>query len=155
MLTLLGSLLGFAGSAIPSIIEIFNKKQDAKLEIELANIKANAILAKGDIDLAMFDRRQHSDEHQRLIDHDIAITNDDSFVGSLRKSVRPVITYAFFLMFATVKISFLIHIITTDDIDFYRAMQLVWDIETQAIFAAVVSFWFGSRGIDKIKNTFK
>jgi hypothetical protein len=73
----------------------------------------------------------------------------------LRKSVRPVITYAFFLMFATVKISFLIHIITTDDIDFYRAMQLVWDIETQAIFAAVVSFWFGSRGIDKIKNTFK
>jgi hypothetical protein len=152
MLTILGSLLGFAGSAIPSVIEFFNKKQDAKLEIELAKMKTAALATKADIDLKMFDRRQHADEHQRLIDHDIALTSDNSWVGGLRKSVRPVITYAFFIIFATVKISFLIHIVSDNGVGFSRAMELVWDPETQSIFAAVISFWFGSRGIDKVKN---
>ena len=152
MLTVLGALIGFAGSAVPSVIDFFNKKQDAKLEIELAKIKNEALATKADVDLAMFDRRQYADEHQRLIDHDIAITSDETFVGGLRKSVRPIITYAFFIMFATVKISFLIHVTNTEGMDFYRAMELVWDPETQSIFAAVLSFWFGSRGIDKLKN---
>jgi hypothetical protein len=28
-------------------------------------------------------------------------------------------------------------------------MNHVWDDETQAIFAAIISFWFGSRAIEK------
>ena len=37
MLTVLGSLLGFAGSAVPSIIDMFKEKEDAKSKMEMFN----------------------------------------------------------------------------------------------------------------------
>ena len=34
MLTILGSLLGFAGSAVPSVIDFFKEKENKKAQIE-------------------------------------------------------------------------------------------------------------------------
>ena len=33
--------------------------------------------------------------------------------------------------------------------DFAEAINILWDDDTKAIFAAIISFWFGSRAIDK------
>jgi hypothetical protein len=38
------------------------------------------------------------------------------------------------------------------DIPFNEALAIIWDDDTQAIWAAVVSFWFGSRAIEKSRN---
>ena len=35
MLTILGSLLGFAGSAVPSLIDMFKEKEDKKARVEM------------------------------------------------------------------------------------------------------------------------
>ena len=34
---------------------------------------------------------------------------------------------------------------------FNEAVTLLWDEDTKAIFAAIISFWFGSRAIDKAR----
>jgi hypothetical protein len=36
--------------------------------------------------------------------------------------------------------------------EFSEAIQLLWDEDTKAIFAAIISFWFGSRAIDKARS---
>jgi GH24 family phage-related lysozyme (muramidase) len=33
-----------------------------------------------------------------------------------------------------------------------KAIVIIWDPETQAIFAAIVSFWFGSRAFSKARS---
>jgi hypothetical protein len=35
---------------------------------------------------------------------------------------------------------------------FNDAIQLLWDDDTKAIFAAIISFWFGSRALDKARK---
>jgi hypothetical protein len=38
---------------------------------------------------------------------------------------------------------------------FNEAVTLLWDDDTKAIFAAIISFWFGSRAIDKARSSQK
>lgn len=148
MITLLGSLLGFFGSAVPQIFDFFQKKEKNKLDLQLMTMQADLLKQSADIDLMKFKARALDDEHGRLIEHDIAIQKDTGFAAGLRKSVRPVITYLFFALFALVKVSTL-WVAWHTDASFHQAVLLVWDAETQGIFAAIISFWFGSRALEK------
>lgn len=60
--------------------------------------------------------------------------------------------YAFFLPFVVVKVSALLIMLQGDGITLMAALQATWDDETQALFAAVMSFWFGSRQISKMRR---
>jgi hypothetical protein len=148
MITLLGSLLGFFGSAVPQIFEFFQKKEKNKLDLQLMQMQAELLKQSADIDLMKFKTRALDDEHARLIEHDIAMQKDTGIAAGLRKSVRPVITYLFFALFALVKVSTL-WVAWHTDASFHQAVLLVWDSETQGIFAAIISFWFGSRALEK------
>ena len=54
-------------------------------------------------------------------------------------------------MFATVKGTLLYTAVTTDGINFETAVLMIWDGETQAIFSAIVAFWFGNRAMSKAR----
>lgn len=146
MLTLLGSLLGFLSSGLPKVFEFFQKKEENKLKLEMLKMQIEAVKQNREFDLKLYETKKDYMEQELLINHDIAIK--DNWLAS---SVRPVITYLFFFIFAAVKISMICHAIYTGD-NFYNAMQMAWDEETQAIFAAIISFWFGSRAIQKMKR---
>lgn len=75
-----------------------------------------------------------------------------AWVDALRASVRPTITYAFFLLFAGVKASALYVLIAVEGLLLTEALPRIWDPETEALFAATISFWFGSRSLAKIRN---
>ena len=151
MLSLLGSLIGFAGSAVPAVLGHFQEKNKGKERIEMMKIQGEMLQVKADIDLKMFNEMASDNEHARLIEHDIAMQSDTGFFAGLRKSVRPMITYMFFALFAAVKVSSLMVALETQG-DFNSAITVVWDDETQAIFAAIISFWFGSRALEKGKK---
>jgi hypothetical protein len=74
------------------------------------------------------------------------------WVEALQASVRPVITYALFLVFAMVKVSAMVTLLQTDRITLMTALQATWDEENQALFSAVTSFWFSSRPISKMRR---
>ena len=145
MISLIGSLIGFAGSAIPSVLDHFQAKDKQKAQIELLKTQAELAREGVELDLLQFRERAQDDEHKRLIEHDISMQNDTGIMGALRKSVRPVITYLFFGLFAAVKVSALM--MALEGNDFNTAINQIWDEETQAIFAAIISFWFGSRAL--------
>ena len=151
MLSLLGSLLGFAGSAAPAVMDHFKTKQDNKLELDKMRLHAELRKEGYDYDMQMFDKQAADKEHERLIQHDTTIAQSTGFISGLQKSVRPVITYAFFGLFATIEITLLMDAIEKGT-EFNEAIQLLWDDDTKAIFAAIISFWFGSRAIDKARS---
>jgi len=107
MLSILGSLLGFASSTAPAIMDHFASKEDRKHEIErmktMAEIKSQGI----EMDMRVYEQMGADKEHERLIAHDTAIQQSTGWTSALQKSVRPVITYAFFGLFATIEITLL------------------------------------------------
>lgn len=151
MLSLLGSLLGFAGSAVPAITDHFAAKEDRKLELDKMRLMAELKKEGLEFDLKMYNTMGADKEHERLIQHDIAINQGSGIISSLQKSVRPVITYAFFGLFCVIEITLLMDAIEKGT-DFSEAIGLLWDEDTKAIFAAIISFWFGSRAIEKARR---
>ena len=151
MLSILGSLIGFAGSAVPAVTDIFKGKDERKHELDKMRMMAELRQQGMDFDLKMYDTMGADKEHQRLMEHDIAISKGTGFMSGLQKSVRPVITYAFFGLFAAIEITLLNDAITKG-VEFSDAIKLLWDEETKAIFAAIISFWFGSRAIEKSRG---
>ena len=152
MLTsLLGSLIGFGGSAVPALIDVFKQKQDNKQEIEKMKVMAELRAQGYDHDLKMYETMGADKEHDRLIQHDIAISKTSGFIGALQRSVRPVITYLFFGLFIAIEVVLLKQVLELGTpVD--EAILVLWDDNTQGIFAAIVSFWFGSRAIDKMRK---
>jgi len=151
MLSLLGSLLGFAGSAVPAITDHFAAKEDRKLELDKMRLMAELKKEGLEFDLQMYNTMGADKEHERLIKHDIAINQGSGFIAGLQKSVRPVITYAFFGLFCTIEVTLLLEALDNGT-EFATAINLLWDEDTKAIFAAIISFWFGSRAIEKARR---
>jgi hypothetical protein len=150
MLTLLGSLLGFAGSAVPQVIDFFKNKEEAKKNIELIKLEIMAKQRGVELDIKLLQAKQEYEEQQRLIEHDIALGQQGGFINALRAFVRPFITYVFFITFIGVKIVLVYSVLQTGG-DMKEAVMVAWDDETEALFAAVMSFWFGSRAMPRLK----
>ena len=114
MSALLGSLLGFGGSIVPAITDYFGKKQDQKFELARMEKQAELIKRGYTHEMQMFDQQANDKEHERLIQHDISINLGTGFISGLQKSVRPVITYSFFTLFAIVEVTLLQKALSTE-----------------------------------------
>lgn len=148
---LLGSVLGFGGSVVPAITDHFKQKGQQKFELEKMKTMAELRKAGFDHELRAFEAQASDKEHDRLIQHDISINQGTGIIAGLQKSVRPVITYCFFGLFAVIEITLLMEALEKGT-DFAEAIHILWDDDTKAIFAAIISFWFGSRAIDKARK---
>ena len=59
-------------------------------------------------------------------------------------------TYVFFVTFIGVKVTLVWDTIKNGG-DLNATLAIIWDEQTEALFAAIISFWFGSRAMPKIK----
>lgn len=140
MLSLLGSLLGFGTSFLPKVMEYFQDKRDKAHELAMVAAQTDAQVRLEGVKLEAANVDADIRESEALLKHDASVNRRSSqWVVNLAASVRPALTYLFFG-------EFLILTLFVNagwmDLDQYAA---IWNDETQAIFAAVVSFWFGQR----------
>jgi len=149
MLSLMGSLLGFGTSFLPKVMDFFQDKQDKKHELavmevqirqqkELASQKLEAINVEADI--------REIEALQKSIQ-----PSGVRWIDGLRGSVRPVITYSFFILFVFVEVAAYFSL-TAQGVSGLDAAGVIWDEDTKALFAAVISFWFGGRAIARLKG---
>ena len=146
MIALFGSILGIFGSLIPNLLKLWQDKKDKAHEIAILNIQIE---------------RERLGHVQRL--EEISTTADIEetkalyqsmkptgvhWVDALNATVRPLITYAFFALYAWVKIP-LIMKGTSGDIysPFY---MVIWSEMDVAIFCTIITFWFGNRTFSKL-----
>jgi hypothetical protein len=148
MFSLLGSLLGFGTSFLPKIMDYFQDKQDKKHELELMDKQLEQQIQIGNQKLDMVHVEADIRETEALLKSQTALTKSSSqWVTDLAASVRPFITYLLFIEFMALTL-----LLAGGYID--NAMySLIWSDEVVGIWAAVISFWFGSRTFNRKSQT--
>lgn len=155
MLTILGSLLGFLSSAFPDFIKLFQDKRDKAHELELLKFQAeNAdklhtyemqmqnIANSQNIDLAGIRFAESADNNIKEI--------KSKFVQALNAIVRPIIALGFLAIYFALKV--MAYYAVSDNVPFVLVYETLWSEEDSAIFAAIITFYFGNRTLQKIRR---
>ena len=144
MLSLIGSVLGFGTSFLPKVLGYFEEKRDQAHELSMMDKQLEQQLQIGAQKLQMMDVEADIRETETLHKEHSSITMKASkWCINLSASVRPIITYCLFIEFAVLTLSVNMDWITTQQ---YR---MIWNDEFHAVWAAVVSFWFGQRSFNR------
>ena len=147
MLALLSPLFGILGSLLPSVVRIFERKQEIKYEIELTKIKLDAAERQADLTYSIEMVKGDAQSRQSALDHDKSL-DGGKFINALRASIRPVITYTFFFLFVGVKVA-AAYVMLSSGQSVPEMLKAVWDVETMSLFSTIIAFWFGSRVMEK------
>ena len=142
MLSIIGSILVFAGSFVPSLFKFWQDKRDKEHELKVMQLQIQAqsqahterleeISAEADIaeSKALYQSAQVTLSGVKWV---------DAVITFMTSSVRPVITYAFFFVYTWVK---------TEQYRITPDIAKIWTPEDMAIFCTIISFWFGSRSM--------
>lgn len=149
-LAILSPLLGIFGSLLPNIVRIFEKREENKHEIELTKLKMDAAALQAESNLDIETIKAIVSDGQSIRLHDSSL-DGGQFLNALRASIRPVVTYVFFLTFILIKIVAMATMISVGA-DIPTIVSTVWDTETMALFGTIMAFWFGSRFLEKREN---
>tara|TARA_R110000764_G_scaffold26430_3_gene62730 strand:+ start:1347 stop:1826 length:480 start_codon:yes stop_codon:yes gene_type:complete len=150
ILSLLGTALGFGTSVIPEVLGYFKQGQQNKQDLAMLEQKAKYAAQLSELKISELDAQADIAETKGIYEHDRSI-DAGAFVNALRGSVRPVLTYSFFTLFATIKGVTLYTMVNTEGMDLSAGMLAIWDDETSVIFSSIIAFWFGSRSMGKAR----
>lgn len=148
MITLLASIAGFISSLVPELLKFLRDRSDKAHELHL--------MAK-QIEFSKLSPNSHAPE-------EINITRDIieqaslystyrtgiSWVDALNGTVRPVLAYSFFIMYAALKVAQYRAI--TSSMRAIEYIDVLWSVDDQAIFASIISFYFGQRVFYKLNK---
>ncbi|WNO10527.1 3TM-type holin [Teredinibacter sp. KSP-S5-2] len=150
MLTLIGSLLGFVSSALPDLMKLLKDRQEKAHQLLILDRQIEQMKLGHTFKIDELNLSADLEEKLAILKHDAAL-GGDTWVDKLRASVRPVITYAFFGLFTICKCCFLYILIFEQKVGVVHAVPQIWDTDTQALFGAVMGFWFGQRAIARFR----
>ena len=171
MLTLISSLISFLMGGLPKVLDFFQDRADKSHELKLAQMQTERelqLLQAGyvaqqrieEIKLDEIKTETASQEKVSLIDaqksemeaiyaHDVAIGQGASeWMINYRTGVRPTITYGFFILLLLVEVGLFFYG-WNRGVEFKDLANMLWDDDTQALFAAIISFHFGGRAFGK------
>ena len=144
MLSLIGSLLGFGTSFLPKVLSFFEEKRDQAHELKLMDKQLEQQIKLGEQKLQFINVDADIRETEALQKNQALITMKSStWVVNLSATVRPVMTYLLFIEFMVLTFMLAFNWI---DLQMY---DRIWSNEIQAVWAAVVSFWFGQRSFNR------
>ncbi len=159
MLTLLSTLASFLTGGLPKLLELFKDRGDKKHELEMMRMSVEREMQMAERGLVAQQRieeiRADSAMAQAAASERLALYEHDTDIGKgapkwvigLRASVRPVITYCMFFMLCAINL-FGCWYAVKQGVPFEETLSLLWDDETQALFASIIAFWFGSQAFE-------
>lgn len=146
--TLIGAILGFAASTIPHVISFSRAWMDYTFAQRAKQLDLNAVTQCGfQIHPAPVATTTFASPAEPIAADTTEAGCPEGFWDHVRASVRPVLTYAFFALFALIKLVALYYVISIEHLSMAQALPLIWDAETSSLFAAIIAFWFGTRTI--------
>lgn len=145
MLTIIGSLIGFGSSFLPSVLDFFKQKEDNKQELALMDKQAELTRITAEFERDKAEVQALSAETVALYQQ-ASTEKNDGWVGAYRASVRPTISYLFLLFYIAIKSFALFGMIQYEGMMIKDALPLVWSNNVDSpILASIISFYFGSR----------
>lgn len=171
MLTLLSTFISFLMGGLPKILDFFQDRSDKAHELALAAMQTErelkllaagyaaqqkveeirtdqiAIESAAQVQAALIGAQQA--EMQAIYAHDTSLNEGTSqWMKNLRASVRPVITYGFFSLLVFIDVGLFTYG-WVHGVGFAELADMLWDSETQALFASIIAFHFGGRAFGK------
>jgi hypothetical protein len=144
MLSLLGSVLGFGTSFLPKVLSFFEEKRDQAHELRLMDKQLEHKVKLGEQKLQFMNVEADIRETEALQKNQAQMTMKSStWVVNLSASVRPIMTYLLFIEFMLLTFMLAFGWV---NLEMYNR---IWSNEIQAVWAAVVSFWFGQRSFNR------
>ena len=140
MIEILGASIGFIGSFVPNIFKFIQDKSDKKhellvLEMQIKAQKSGHINKLEEINL-------QGDVAESKALYNTFYSGNKTF-DSLNASVRPILAYAFFLLYVATKITYIFNVE-----EFY--FEQLWSSIDNTIFLTIISFFYGQRAMQKI-----
>ena len=160
MLTLFSTLASFLTGGLPKILELFKDRGDKKHELEMMRIsieRETQMAERGYVAQQRIEEiRADAAATQAMATERLALYKHDTDIGKgasqwvigLRASVRPVITYCMFFMLCFIN-AFGCWYAVKQGVPFHEALNQLWDDDTQALFASIIAFWFGTQAFQK------
>lgn len=148
MVVLLGSLLGFLSSALPSILSLFKDNNDKKHELAVMDKQIELAKIKIDSNLEAVEMQADAAKITALYNSITPINKESSWVDKLNGSVRPIIAYCLFGSYVFSRVAnFYIYYQSGQSIDL--VITTIWDNEDMALLASVFTFYFGAKQFEK------
>lgn len=146
MITILGSIIGFIGALVPEVIKWFGDRADQRhelaiLQLQLEKERQNQALPR--------DAITSERDIQELTALYQTYRSGVQWVDALNGTVRPVLAYSFFLLYAMVK-AWQFSLVKEAPMPWH--ITSLWGEEDQAIFASIISFYFGARALQKARQ---
>lgn len=151
LLTLLSSLFGLFGSALPKIFDVYQDKQDKRHELSIMQMQmemqANGHMQRLEEINTQADISMQAEAYRFAARRDTGVKWIDAFLEWYSGIVRPSITFALVGLYAAVKWASYLGMV---DAGFAGASALVqlWSQEDMALLMGVISFWFGQRAFN-------
>lgn len=146
MITLFASLVGFLSSLTPEILKLFKYIYDKKYQLELNNHKSNSGTQQFSISETSLKDKENSE--QKLLHKNFF--SGIKWIDALNASVRPLLAYSFFLLYVSVK--FAQYKVLVEKGQLAECLHIIWNMDDQAIFAGIISFYYGQRTFSKLWN---
>jgi len=144
MITLLASIAGFISSIIPELLKLLKDRNDKKHELAILDRQIEHSKHSNAKTLEEIHVSQGLLEQASLYS---TYKSGNLFVDAINASVRPILAYSFFIMYAGVKVVQYRAITASKPLVEY--LDIIWNIDDQAIFAGIISFYFGHRTFSK------
>ncbi len=147
MITLLGSLIGFISAAFPDLLKIWRDAADRKHELTILRMQMEQAAQGHQQRLEEINTQADIAESKALYK---TYYSGIRWVDALNGTVRPVLAYAFFLLYFTIKCMQFAMVDLGDPLPWQ--LDILWSTEDQAIFAGIISFYFGQRAMCKVRG---
>lgn len=145
IVTAISGLVGFLSSMFPELLRLFQDRADRRHELAILRLQLES-RRQGESERLEEVRVQAGAQASRALYK--TYYSGIRWVDALAGTVRPMLAYGFFLLYATVK---LVQLSLLAGPWQMPALGL-WQEEDQALFAAVVSFYFGQRAMSKLRS---
>ena len=146
--SLIGGLFGGVLRLAPELFKLFDKKNERAHELRMVEAEMEFAKIRGEIAMRQVEAQMTMAEMDTMAaafkEQSETAKNAGWFVSAISALVRPMVTYSFLALYASVKIaSFLIAI--DQNGNWKEVLVTMWGADDLAVFNMIISFWFVGR----------
>ena len=130
------------------IFEFVQDRADRAHELAIIDRQMESMKLGSALKLEEINAKADIAETKAIYKHDASI-KPATWVDNLRGSVRPIVTYLLLLTFIGIQAAGFYMLVNVEGAAVYEAIMAINSENFQAMLAAVISFWFGSRAMNR------
>lgn len=150
MVALLASIVGFISSVVPEILKLIKDKNERQHTMDMLDKKAYLACCLQEHSLKKMEFAKDLAEHTAIIY--TTYKTGIAWIDAINGTVRPILAYSFFFMYAIIKIIQYKSLTIQSTIYITEFINILWTSDDQAIFAGIISFYFGQRTFSKLRH---